>query len=101
MSTWMTRENPTRSRSCWRVLRALQSYLDGVLEDAAARRVARHLEGCRRCVREAEAYQAIKTSLGRRRSAPDAAQRLRAFGAALLEDDPGEPSPRTERSVRG
>ncbi|MGH3907898.1 MAG: anti-sigma factor family protein [Pseudonocardiaceae bacterium] len=77
------REDPTGSFACRRVRRALQSYLDGVLEDADARRVARHLEGCRRCVREAEAYQAIKNSLGLLRGSPDAVQRLRAFGESL------------------
>lgn len=99
MSTWIARENLTGSLSCRRARRALQSYLDGVLEDATARRVARHLEGCRRCVREAETYLAIKDSLSRRRGSPDAVQRLRDFGEALL-DDPGESSP-TQRSVRG
>ena len=100
MSTWIARENLTGSLACRRVRRVLQSYLDGVLEDAAARRVARHLEGCRRCVREAETYLAIKDSLSRRQqNSPDAVQRLRDFGEALL-DDPGETS-LTQRSVRG
>ncbi|MGH3910254.1 MAG: anti-sigma factor family protein [Pseudonocardiaceae bacterium] len=100
MSTWIAHENLAGSLACRRVRRVLQSYLDGALDDATARRVARHLEGCRRCVREAETYLAIKNSLSRRRQgAPEAVQRLRDFGEALL-DDPGETSP-TQRSVRG
>lgn len=99
MSTWIARENLRGSLFCRRVRRVLQSYLDGALEDATARRVARHLEGCRRCVREAETYLAIKDSLGRRQGSPEAVQRLRDFGETLL-DDPGESSPR-QRSVRG
>ena len=85
------RKDPAGSLACRRVRRVLQSYLDGALEDATARRVARHLEGCRRCVREAETYLAIKNSLSRRRpGAPDAVQRLRDFGETLPRDEPGE-----------
>ncbi|MGQ0775261.1 MAG: anti-sigma factor family protein [Pseudonocardiales bacterium] len=67
------------------MLRKLQSYLDGVLDDAAtAGRVAQHLPGCQRCDQEAEAYRAIKNSLARRRSyPPTTVQRLREFGQAM------------------
>ena len=99
MSTWIARDNLTGSLACWRVQRMLQSYLDEELEAAAAGRVTRHLEGCHQCGQEAAPYRAITASLRLRRSAPDAAQRLRDFGEALL-DDPGKSS-RSPRSVRG
>lgn len=90
MSTWIDREKLTRSFGCRRVRGELQSYLDGLLEDPRAEQMAQHVANCRRCSREAETYQAIKDSLGRRRSSPDAAvQRLRKFGEAL-PDQPGE-----------
>ncbi|MEO7979337.1 MAG: zf-HC2 domain-containing protein [Sporichthyaceae bacterium] len=77
--------------SCWEVARALQSALDGGLDDAGARRVARHLELCRRCGLEADTYTAIKATLSRggREVDPDTVARLREFGAGLVEVDPG------------
>ena len=68
---------------CWRVARLVQPYLDGELDDAAAARVARHLQGCPRCARRAEIYRAIKTSLSRRRDTP---QRLRDFAENLRQE---------------
>jgi anti-sigma factor RsiW len=50
---------------CLRVSRVLQSYLDGVVDEVTARRVARHLERCRRCGAEADTYSAIKAALAR------------------------------------
>jgi anti-sigma factor RsiW len=52
--------------SCMRVVRVLQSYLDGEVDEATARRVAAHLEVCRRCGMSADSYRAIKASLARR-----------------------------------
>lgn len=84
------REEPPGPFACWRVRRKLQSYLDGMLEGAAARRIARHLGACARCRHEVEVYQAIKNSLarslGRRQRGPDAVQRLRGFGETLRRD---------------
>ena len=51
--------------SCREVSRALQAYLDGHVDEVTARRVARHLEACRRCGLEAEVYTGIKEALSR------------------------------------
>lgn len=81
------RAGPTSFQHCWQVRRALQSYLDGALPRAAAEQVAEHLASCDACAREARTYQAIKDSLARRRSPSHAAvQRLREFGAALIDE---------------
>ncbi|MGH3932628.1 MAG: zf-HC2 domain-containing protein [Pseudonocardiaceae bacterium] len=81
-------DESTGSLGCGQVLRTLQSYLDGVLDDATAERVARHLPACLRCGQEAEIYQAIKNALAERRNtSPEAVQRLRDFARFLL----GEP----------
>lgn len=98
MSTWIARENPTRSLACRRVRGELQPYLDGVLAETRAEPVAQHLRSCRGCRREAAVYQAIKDSLNRQRSSPGAVARLRKFGAALLGEAGGSaPTPRTAR----
>lgn len=90
-----------RPLSCRKVGRVLQSYLDGAVDDLTARRVARHLEDCRRCGLEADTYLAIKVSLARRepRLPDDVLDRLRDFGRQLSsgdhdhdhDDEPGEP----------
>ncbi|MGH3937497.1 MAG: zf-HC2 domain-containing protein [Pseudonocardiaceae bacterium] len=80
-------EKPAGSLGCGEVLRTLQSYLDGVLDDVTAERVARHLPGCRRCDREAGIYRAIKNALAERRgTSPEAIQRLRNFARCLLDE---------------
>ncbi|MER7895058.1 zf-HC2 domain-containing protein [Streptomyces sp. NPDC096046] len=73
--------------NCLRVARVLQSYLDGETDEITARRVAKHLEDCRRCGLEASVYQEIHDALARR-AEPDrrAVERLQAFGASLLSD---------------
>lgn len=73
--------------SCREVARFLQLYLDGQLEDFRARRVARHLERCRRCGMEAETYEAIKAALARRAGEVDhvSLQRLKDFGQRMAE----------------
>ncbi|GAC1376919.1 MAG: hypothetical protein NVSMB4_06080 [Acidimicrobiales bacterium] len=81
--------------SCVQVMRALQSYLDGQIDEVTARRVANHLEACRRCGLEASTYLEIKAALARKASSVDqrALDRLRAFGAALVEDRGGGQDP--------
>jgi len=83
----MRRLRPGREATCAEVAQVLQSYLDGHVDDLTARRVRRHLEHCRRCGLEAETYQAIKDSLGRRDHDLDAQslERLRAFGQRLAD----------------
>ncbi|MFH9071369.1 anti-sigma factor family protein [Streptomyces alboflavus] len=75
--------------NCLQVARVLQSYLDGETDEVTARRVAAHLEDCRRCGLEATLYEEIKNALARRQQ-PDelTLHRLRDFGAALLEEPP-------------
>jgi anti-sigma factor RsiW len=86
--------------SCMQVMRVLQSYLDGHTDEVTARRVANHLDACRRCGLEAATYRELKASLARRAAPPDqaAVDRLRAFGTALAspsheEDDSGHSPP--------
>lgn len=78
--------------SCMQVMRVLQSYLDGHTDEVTTRRVANHLDACRRCGLEAATYREIKASLARRAAPPDptALERLRAFGSALSSGTPGE-----------
>ncbi|NUQ98647.1 MAG: zf-HC2 domain-containing protein [Streptomyces sp.] len=72
--------------NCMQVGRVLQAYLDGETDEVTARRVAAHLEDCRRCGLRADAYQEIKNALTRR-AQPDAAavERLRGFAQGLLQ----------------
>jgi anti-sigma factor RsiW len=71
--------------SCMKVMRVLQSYLDGQTDEVTTRRVANHLEACRRCGLEAATYRELKASLARRAPQVDAdtVERLRAFGRDL------------------
>jgi anti-sigma factor RsiW len=71
--------------SCVKVMRVLQSYLDGNTDEVTARRVHNHLEACRRCGLEAATYRELKASLARGASPIDAdsVERIRAFGRAL------------------
>ncbi|MBA2769037.1 MAG: zf-HC2 domain-containing protein [Sporichthyaceae bacterium] len=73
--------------SCMQVARQLHAYLDGEIDDVTARRIARHLEVCRRCGLEASTYTEIKSALVRRgEPVPDEAlERLRRFGEDLVD----------------
>jgi anti-sigma factor RsiW len=83
-----------KQMSCHQVGEVLQAYLDDELDERAARRVAAHLEDCRRCGLEADTYEALKASLARRpvELTDEPVARLREFGARLArgELDPGE-----------
>ncbi|MGK2958531.1 MAG: anti-sigma factor family protein [Acidimicrobiales bacterium] len=83
-----------KQMSCHQVGQVLQSYLDNELDDDAVRKVAAHLEDCRRCGLEAETYEALKASLQRGPVglADEPVTRLRAFGERLArgEIDPDE-----------
>ncbi|MEV6946991.1 zf-HC2 domain-containing protein [Streptomyces sp. NPDC051172] len=85
------RDAAERRMSCMRVTRVLQAYLDGATDEVTARRVAAHLEDCRRCGLNAEAYQEIKNALTRG-SEPDAdaVERLRGFAEGLSWHGCGE-----------
>lgn len=68
------------------------TYLDDELDESRAARIAEHLEDCRRCGLELEAYEQIKSSLARRRPEvpAESVERLRAFGRRLAQGE--EPS---------
>jgi anti-sigma factor RsiW len=88
----VTRRHPHRSATanCLEVAKVLQAYLDGHTDDITTRRVARHLEACRRCGLEARAYREIKAALARRVPVVDelALERLRAFATNLSDIPP-------------
>ncbi len=83
-----------RQMSCHQVGQVLQAYLDQELDDDAARKVAAHLEDCRRCGLERETYVALKASLQRvpADASVEPVARLREFGERLVrgELDPDE-----------
>lgn len=92
MRGWRRQREQGAEATCAEIARVLQGYLDGQVDEMTARRVARHLEACRRCGLEAHTYEAIKETLARRRTDVDAAalERLRSFGERLVEEGPPE-----------
>ncbi len=78
----------SRPLSCREVGRLLQAFLDDQSDPVTARRVAAHLDDCRRCGLEATVYREMKRAL--RHQAPPvpepALRRLRRFGDALAND---------------
>ncbi len=98
--TWTLRRRrrrptaPDRPLDCAEVAGLLQIYLDDESDAVTARRVAEHLEDCRRCGLEAEVYHDIKASLARQAVplSAGAVARLRDFGARVAagEDPTGE-----------
>lgn len=79
----------TEMTRCVRTARVLQRYLDGETDEATARRVAEHLEACRRCGLQARTYDAIKRSLRSGGGEVDdmTLHRLRAFTRSLADHD--------------
>ncbi len=88
--------------SCMQTMRVLQSYLDGHTDQVTARRVAAHLEACRRCGLEAATYTEIKSALARRSLALDdeVLARLRGFGNNLTRTLPPEGTPGAKKPRR-
>jgi anti-sigma factor RsiW len=83
LSWWRT----DRPLNCRQVGKRLQRFLDGELDEVTARRIAHHLEDCRRCGLEVATYLEIKATLARRETVDEAAvARLREFGERLLHD---------------
>lgn len=78
-----------RMLTCRRVGEKLQAYLDGEVDDLTTRRIAHHLEACRRCGMELAVYTQIKASLRRRGDGveADAVERLRSFSQQLTAPD--------------
>lgn len=84
------RLRPNAPANCREVATLLQRYLDGKVDDHTRRRVAAHLEDCRRCGLEAKTYRALKHALARRSAPPaDALARLVHFADELVAHDPG------------
>jgi anti-sigma factor RsiW len=72
--------------TCDDVAHWLQHLLDGELDARRTRQLAAHLDDCRRCGLEADAYRDLKRALAARfTSAADTAaiERLRAFADEL------------------
>ncbi len=91
LSMWRRMRGSAEIASCREVGNVLQTYLDGELDELAARRITRHLALCRRCGMEASAYAEIKASLarnGKHGIDPAAVDRLRDFGQRLIDDGP-------------
>jgi anti-sigma factor RsiW len=84
------RRRRSDTAGCFEVARTLQAYLDGATDAAAAQRIARHLEECRRCGLEARTYLEIKAAMARRIPVVDelALERLRAFAGRIVEAPP-------------
>ncbi len=75
----------TRSE-CQKVAGILQACLDGEADQAAAQRVAQHLDACRECGLDANTYLAIRSVLaatGRVPADGQALDRLRHFADEL------------------
>ncbi|MGV8964638.1 MAG: anti-sigma factor family protein [Cellulomonas sp.] len=68
----------------------LQHYLDGELDIVRAVTVAEHLEACRRCGLEADAYDSIKIAIGAVQPSDDhAVERLRSFAEKFTQQGNG------------
>lgn len=96
MKTWIMKlfgRTPPGGMDCHEVGALLQHYLDGHIDPDRARRIEAHLEECRRCGMEAEAYERIKSTLAAHRPEvpPDSVERLREFGERLARGE--EPIP--------
>lgn len=72
--------------SCREVLRLLQAFLDGEIDDPRAVRVADHLDACLDCGLQADAYRWLKAAVAgiARAEDPRQLQRLQAFADALV-----------------
>lgn len=95
LAWWRSMAGTRDMANCLEVARQLHAYLDGEIDDVTARRIARHLEVCRRCGLEASTYTEIKSALARHAEPlPDGPlERLRQFGNDLSNqprDEPGD-----------
>jgi anti-sigma factor RsiW len=73
---------------CETVGKLLQRYLDGELDAPRGQRLAAHLEVCRHCGLDADAYTQVKTALANSSAMPPAiVARLQEFGRSLLHHD--------------
>jgi anti-sigma factor (TIGR02949 family) len=78
-----------KKASCCEVMRLVQSFVDGELNERRARRIAQHLDDCQNCGLEVALYQEIRESL--RRQIPihePTLARLKDFVRQLEENEP-------------
>jgi anti-sigma factor RsiW len=77
------------SMTCRHVGEALQEFLDGYIDDERSSRIEAHLEECRRCGMEVEAYERIKATLATKRAdlPAESLGRLRDFGERLARGE--------------
>lgn len=97
----MTECSSDEERACADALDALHEYLDGELAPGRLASIAPHLDTCRRCGLEAEAYRALKEAVRRAGNGVDAAvlDRLRTF-ARHLGSTPESIAPSAGSSLR-
>ncbi len=89
---WPRRVHSERSDelSCRTVIRHLQSYIDGHLDEESTEACAEHLTSCPYCATEADLYRGLKMSLARQ--SPLACEevttvgRLQEYGQTLIYD---------------
>jgi hypothetical protein len=86
MDWWRYSARGSRS-SCLKAWPLLQSFIDGELDTAAAQRVSRHLEDCRRCGLEAAVYRELQESLRRQVHVPEPALAQLGYFVHSLEND--------------
>lgn len=78
-----------RGPSCDEIMEVLQAYLDGEVDAATARAVAKHLGRCGGCNAESGVYDDIRRRLAAQPFDidPEVHERLLAFGRRLAHDD--------------
>ena len=84
------RRHPNRPMGCMEVGRLVQRFIDGALDVERGRRLALHLEDCRRCGIEVDIYEQIKASLAARSTVSlpdDTFERLTHFAQILTHAD--------------
>lgn len=89
MKTFLLSLITRQSKECMRVAEVLQRHLDGAIDDATAAEIQAHLDACRDCGLEADAYFRLKVALAERGRVTDdeAVDRLRAFVDRLAAAD--------------
>ncbi len=77
-----------RRRECRKVMRDLQFFLDGQVDEATSVAISAHLEKCEDCGPEADVYRHISETLRERgQASPEVMDRLRHFAENVSDDD--------------
>lgn len=89
----MRRRTITKPLNCRQVGKIIQHYLDDRLDPSRRALMDAHLDDCRRCGMEVDAYRTLCAELGHRRTVLPAAtvQRLRDFGIRIAQDGDLQP----------